>query len=141
MNCSFLTVYYYHVMCAFHSESTLCSCQSIKELLARNRTDIRTLNDSNGIRTHNRLVLKRTLNHEAKRPSVRLQTKWLWVRIPLLFIVEWKKSFIYTYVLLDLSLVFTQTLLFCFFLTCISWKLVQLLLLLQLVFHSFFLNS
>ena len=32
--------------------------------------------DSNGIRTHNHLVRKRTLNH--------LRTTWLWVRIPLL---------------------------------------------------------
>ena len=32
--------------------------------------------DRNGIRTHNHLVCKWTLNH--------LQTKWLWVQIPLL---------------------------------------------------------
>ena len=44
---------------------------------------------NNGIRTHNHLVRKRTLNHSAKLASlakwlsVRLQTKWLWVRIPL----------------------------------------------------------
>ena len=49
-----------------------------------------SLSDSNGIRTHNHLVCKRTLNHLAKLASltkwlsIRLQTKWLWVRIPLL---------------------------------------------------------
>ena len=40
--------------------------------------------DYNGNRTHNHLVYKRTLNHLAKLAlSVRLQTKWLWVRVPL----------------------------------------------------------
>ena len=39
--------------------------------------------DYNGIRTHNHLVCKRTLNHLAKWSSVRLQTKWLWFRVPL----------------------------------------------------------
>ena len=47
--------------------------------------------DCNGTRTHNRLVCKRTLNHLAmasfaslaKWLSVRLRTKWLWVRVPL----------------------------------------------------------
>ena len=41
------------------------------------------LSDSNVIRTHNDLVRKRTLNHLAKH-LVRLQSKWLWVRITLL---------------------------------------------------------
>ena len=45
--------------------------------------------DCNGTRTHNYLVRKRTLNYLAKLAnfaewlSVRLQTKWLWVRVPL----------------------------------------------------------
>ena len=39
--------------------------------------------DSNGIRTHNHLVCKK-LAFLAKWLSVRLRTKWLWVRIPLL---------------------------------------------------------
>ena len=49
-----------------------------------------SLSDSNGIRTHNHLVCKQTLNHLAKLASlakwlsIRLRTKWLWVRIPLL---------------------------------------------------------
>ena len=41
------------------------------------------LSDSNGIQTHNHLVCKQTANL-AKWLSVRLPTKWLWVRIPLL---------------------------------------------------------
>ena len=44
--------------------------------------------NSNGIQTpHNHLVRKRTLNHLAKLDkslSVRLRTKWLWVRSSLL---------------------------------------------------------
>ena len=42
---------------AFQSESTLCRCLNVKELLARNRRDIWT---------HNHLVRKRTFNHLAK---------------------------------------------------------------------------
>ena len=40
----------------------------------------------NGTRTHNHLVCKHTLNHSAKLAkwlNDRLQTKWLWVRVPL----------------------------------------------------------
>ena len=62
----FFTVCYYHVMYAFQSESTLCNCLNAKELLARKRRDIWSLSDSNGIRTNNHLVHKRTLNHSAK---------------------------------------------------------------------------
>ena len=40
--------------------------------------------DSNGTRTHNHLVCRWTLSL-AKWLSVRLQTKWLWVPVPLLF--------------------------------------------------------
>ena len=46
--------------------------------------------ESNDIRTHNHLFRKRTLNHLAqlaslaKWLSVRLRTKWFWVRISLL---------------------------------------------------------
>ena len=46
-------------------------CLNVKELLARSRHHIWSLNDSNGIRTHN-------LNTQT------LRTKWLWVLIPLL---------------------------------------------------------
>ena len=44
------------------------------------------LSDSNGIRTHNHLVCKRTLNHLAslaKWLSVCLRVKWFWVRVQL----------------------------------------------------------
>ena len=41
----------------------LYSCLNNKKLLAQNRRDIWSLSDSNGIRTHNHLVRKRTLNH------------------------------------------------------------------------------
>ena len=60
---------------------------NVKGLLAWNRCDIWSLSDSNGIRTHSQLLRKRTLNHYLARwLSVRLRTKWLWVRIPLLSI-------------------------------------------------------
>ena len=84
------TVCYYHVAYAFQRESALYSCLNVKELLDRNRRDISSLSDSNGIQTHDRLVRKRTLNHLAKLGliakwlSVRLRIKWLWVQIPLL---------------------------------------------------------
>ena len=35
-----LTVCFYHVTYAFQSESTLCSCLNVKELLARSRREI-----------------------------------------------------------------------------------------------------
>ena len=69
---------------AFHS------CLNDKELLARNRRNISSLSDSDGIQTNNHLVCKQTFNHLAKLAnlakwlSVRLSYKWLWVRIPLL---------------------------------------------------------
>ena len=66
-----LTVCSYHVTYAFQSESTLYSCLSVKELLARNRREIWSLSDCNGTRTHNHLIRKRTLNHLVKL------AKWL----------------------------------------------------------------
>ena len=66
-----LTVCYYHVTSAFQSESTLCSCLNIKELLMWNKRDIWSLSDCNWTRIHNHLVWKRTLNHLAKL------AKWL----------------------------------------------------------------
>ena len=54
-------------------------CLNIKEL-ARSRRHIWSLSDSDEIRTHNHLVRKWTY----KLLSVRLRTKWLWVRISLL---------------------------------------------------------
>ena len=81
-----LIVCSYHVTYAFQSESTLYSCLNVKELLARSRREIWSLSDCNWTRTHNHLVHKRTLNHLAKLAkwlSVRLWTKWLWVRVQL----------------------------------------------------------
>ena len=77
---------YYHVTYAFWSESTSYSCLNLKELLARNRRDIWSLSDCNGIRTHNLLFRKRILYRIAKLAlwlSVSLRTEWLWVRISL----------------------------------------------------------
>ena len=51
----YLTVFSYHVSCAFQSESTLYSWLNFKELLSRNRRGIHL--------------------------SVRLRTKWQWVGI------------------------------------------------------------
>ena len=39
-NVDILSVFSYHVMYAFQSESTLYICLNVKELLARNRRDI-----------------------------------------------------------------------------------------------------
>ena len=79
-----LIVFCYHVTYEFQSESTLYSCLSVKELLARNRRNIGSLNGCNRIRTHNHLVCQQTLSHLAKWLSVLLRTKCLWVQISLL---------------------------------------------------------
>ena len=42
---------YHHVNYAFQSESTLYSCLNVNERLARDRRNIWSLSDSNGIRT------------------------------------------------------------------------------------------
>ena len=39
------------------SESTLYSCRNLKKLPTRNRRDISSLSDSNGIRTHKHLFV------------------------------------------------------------------------------------
>ena len=67
----FYAVCSYHVTYAFQSESTLYSCLNVKQLLARSRSKIWSLNYRNWIRTHNHLVRKWTLNHLAKL------AKWL----------------------------------------------------------------
>ena len=53
-----------HVTYAFHSESTLYSCLSVKERLAQTRRNIWNLSDCNGTRTHNHLVRKQTSDIE-----------------------------------------------------------------------------
>ena len=83
------TVCYYHVTYAFQSELTLYIFLNIKELLAWNKSHIWILSYYNGTRTHNHLVCKWTRNNLAilvslaKQLSVRLRTKWLWIRVPL----------------------------------------------------------
>ena len=52
---------YHHVTYGFQNESTPCSCLNVKELLAWNRRDIVSLSETHGIRTHNQLVRKPTL--------------------------------------------------------------------------------
>ena len=78
-----LIVASFHVTYAFKSESTLYSYLNVKELLAGSRRKIWSLSDCNWTRTQNHLVRKQTLNHLAKRLSVRLRTKWFWVRVQL----------------------------------------------------------
>ena len=46
-----LTMCYYHVTYVFQGKSILYNCLNVKEILARNRRDIGSLSDSNGIRT------------------------------------------------------------------------------------------
>ena len=78
-----------HVTSPFQSESTLYICLNAKELLAQSRREIWSLSDCNWSRTQNHLVRKRPLNHLAtlaslaKWLSVRLRTKWFWVRVQL----------------------------------------------------------
>ena len=73
------------------------ACISRNSLL---KTGAISLSESNGIRTHNHLAHKRTLNHYvwwilakltslAKWLSVGLRTKWFWVRLPLLSLTSW----------------------------------------------------
>ena len=79
----------------FQSKSTLSSCLSAKELLARNRLDIWSLSDCNGTWTHNHLVHKPTLKHLAKLASlaiwfsVCLWTKRLWGSSPTAVTCYW----------------------------------------------------
>ena len=65
-----LTVCSYQVTYVFKSDFTLHFYLNVKQLLSQNRRDIWSLNDCNGTRTENHLVLKQTLNHLAKL------TKW-----------------------------------------------------------------
>ena len=51
---------------AFQSEFTLYSCLNVKELLARRRSQVWSLNDCNWTPTQNHWIRKRTLNHLAK---------------------------------------------------------------------------
>ena len=74
------------------SEFKLYSNLNVKELLVRNRRNIWCLREvqiwsSNGLY---RQILTTQLNHLSSWPkwlSIRLRTKWLWVRIPLVSLI------------------------------------------------------
>ena len=51
---------------AFHIESTLYTCLNVKELLARRRSQVWSLNYCNWTPTQNHWLRKRTFNHLAK---------------------------------------------------------------------------
>ena len=51
---------------AFKGESALSNWLIVKEIFAWNRRDIWNLSNSNGTRTHNHVICKRTLNYLAK---------------------------------------------------------------------------
>ena len=84
-----VTIYSHHIMYVFQSESTLQSCLNVKELHAWSRHKIWSFIDISGTRTHNHLRRKRKRNHLARLASLvqwltlRLQAKWLWVRVSL----------------------------------------------------------
>ena len=82
-----------HVTYALWSESTLYSCLNVKDLLARSRREIRSLNDCNWTQTQNDLVRKPTVNHLAKWLSVHLRTKWFWVRVHLQSFKSFMKAY------------------------------------------------
>ena len=69
-------VWSYHVTYAFQSESTLCSCLNVRELLAQSRSKIWRLTDCNGNRTCNQLVCKRAFNHLAKLAWMYVSLFW-----------------------------------------------------------------
>ena len=125
---SLLTLCSYHVTYAFQSESTLNTCLNVKELLARSRRVIWSLSDCNWTRTQNHLIRKRTLNHLAKLNSahsfkvslakwlsVRLRTKWFWVRAQLQSLKPSLLFFVFFWggVMLTISKVFTILFLLC----------------------------
>ena len=75
-----LTVCSCHVTYALQSESRVYST------VGRGRREIWSLSDCNSTRPQTHLVRKQTLNHLAKLAkwlSVRLRTKWFWVRVEL----------------------------------------------------------
>ena len=62
-----LTLYSYHLMWLFNSESTLYFCLNVKDILAqKKKRDIWNLSERNGTRTQNQLFHQETLNHYAK---------------------------------------------------------------------------
>ena len=78
-----------HVKYAFQRESTIYSCLNVRKLLARSRREIWSLSDCNWTWNQNHLVRKQTLNPLTKWLSVRLRTKWFWVRVQLQSLLMW----------------------------------------------------
>ena len=62
----------------YHSHVLVCHMSLVPDF-----TMNQSISDCNWTRTQNLLVRKRTLNHLAKGVSVRLRTKWFWVRVQL----------------------------------------------------------
>ena len=88
-----ITVSYYHVTYALQSESTLYSCLNVKELLARNRRDIWSLSGSNGVRSHNHLVCKWTLNHLTEWLFEQMESNFdYWVNLS-----NWVNGWVFVY--------------------------------------------
>ena len=77
MRCDYLYVWCIWLYVIMMSRSSFrvnrhsIDCPIVKEVFARGRGHIWSLNDSKEIRTHNQLVRKRTLNHLA------YEAKWL----------------------------------------------------------------
>ena len=78
-------------LCWFFATSHACiewiitwSYENTKELLSRNKHDIWSFSDCNGIRTNNHLVRKQALNHLASL----IECKWL--SICLKYLVSWR---------------------------------------------------
>ena len=85
---------YYDVTYTFQNEFTLYVAWMSRNSLLKTGAISDVLSDCNRSWTCDHLVRKRTLNHLAKLAkwlSVRLQTKWLWVRIPLLSLKQYMK--------------------------------------------------
>ena len=57
--CSYRVTYAFQGQCTLYSSSSL----NVKEILARNSREIRSLSDCNWIRAHNHLICKWTLNN------------------------------------------------------------------------------
>ena len=72
-----LRLCYYHVTYEFQCESTLYSLPECQGTPCSKQAPYLSLSDSNEIRTHNHLAKL------VEWLSVRLRTKWLWVRISL----------------------------------------------------------
>ena len=71
------TVCSYHVMYAFKNESTLYHFLNVKELRARKRRGIWSLNNGNGTRPHNHLIRKQKINYCCRDKNWDIYCVWL----------------------------------------------------------------